>query len=331
MERKHDGMTRAIRAIRLNGHNQPIAVERVPLREPGPEEVVVDLAYAGVNPVDGYAARGRVAAQAPLPRTLGGEAAGWLDGKPVLVTGGGAGTAVDGVWAEAITIGRRFVLPLPGSVDLAQAACLGIAGITAWNTVIDLARVSSADRVLELGAGGGVGMSILSMAASRGARVLGQVGSEGKAAAVRAFGADLVGGAVTVDVVVADAANLAEQAAAFAPTAVFDPLGGAFTRAALSVLAPRGRLVLFGTSSGTEAELALQPLYRNGHKILGYGGLSLTEAERTAAASAAAAALAEGNLRIHVGRTVALSQAADLFDLLADRSLAGKLVIDCTA
>jgi NADPH2:quinone reductase len=314
---------RTIRAIRLHAHDEAVRVEQVPLREPAADEVVVELAYAGVNPVDGYAARGLVAAQAPLPRTLGGEAAGWLDGKPVLVTGGGAGTMIDGVWAQAITIGRRFVLPLPESVDLAQAACLGVAGITAWNTVVDLAQVSGADRALVLGASGGVGMAIVSLAASRGARVLGQVGSEGKAAALRAFGGE------GVEVAVADAANLAERVAAFAPTVVFDPLGGAFTPAALSVLAQRGRLVLFGTSAGSDAELRLQPLYRNGHRILGYAGLSLTEAERTAGAAAAAAALAHGDLRIHVGRTVALRQGGNLFDLLADRSLAGKLVIDC--
>ena len=312
-------MTQLIRAVRLVAHGAPVIIDAVPLREPDPHEVVA-LTHAGANPVDGYAARGLVAPDAPLPRTLGGEAAGRLDGRPVLVTGGGLGTASDGVWAEAVTVDRRWVYALPDSVDLAQAACLGVAGVTAWNTVVTAAEVGSGDRVLVLGAGGGVGLAVVSLALSRGARVLGQVGSASKAAVVARFGAE---------VVVADAVTLSEAAGTFAPTVVIDPLGGAFTPAALSILADRGRLVIYGTSAGTEAQLALRALYRSGQRILGYGGLGLTAEERGKAAAKAVAALSDGSLRIHVGRVIALSGAGRVFDELADRSLAGKLVIDC--
>ncbi len=313
-------MTRTVRAVRLTSHSEPVTVQEVALRDPGPGEVVVELTHAGANPVDGYAARGLVAADAPLPRTLGGEAVGWLDGAPVLVTGGGLGSQLDGTWAEAVTVDRRWVHQLPDSVDLAQAACLGTGGITAWNTVVVVGEVGPADRVLVLGAGGGVGLAVVSLALSRGATVVGQVGSEHKAAAVRGFGADAV---------VSDAAGLADAAGSFAPTVVIDPLGGAFTAAALGILADRGRHVIFGTSAGTEAEVALRPLYRSSQRILGYGGLGLSHEERAAGAAAAVAALSDGSLRIHVGRVVALSRAERVFDELADRSLIGKLVIDC--
>jgi NADPH:quinone reductase len=313
-------MTRRIRAVRLTSHSEPVSVSEVDLPEPGPDEVVVELISAGVNPVDGYGARGLVAPDAPMPRTLGGEASGLLDGRPVLVGGGGLGTVRDGVWAEAIVTDRRFVHPLPEGVDLIQAACLGVAGVTAWNTVVTVGEVGPGDRVLVLGAGGGVGLAIVSLALSRGATVVGQVGTASKAQVVGSYGADSV---------VADGQTLAAQVKDFAPTVVIDPLGGAFTPAALEVLAPRGRLVIYGTSAGTEAELALRPLYRSSQRILGYGGLGLTDDERAEGARQAVAALASGDLRIHVGRVLALTNAGRVFDELADRSLAGKLVIDC--
>ena len=315
-------MPRLIRAVRLSAHGAPLRVEEVALREPGPGEVVVELAAAAVNPVDRYAAQGLVAPDAPLPRTLGGEGAGWFDGEPVAIAGGGGlGSTADGTWAEAVVVERDKLIVLDSVVDLAAASGLGVAGVTAYKTVVEVGQVISSDRVLVLGAAGGVGLAIVSLALAAGARVLGQAGSEEKAAAVRAFGAEAC---------VADAGSLAAAARDFEPTVVFDPLGGGFTPAALSVLAPRGRHVIFGTSAGSQSEIALQPLYRGSQRILGYGGLGLSAAERQAGAEAAAGALTEGRLRIHVGKVIALSEAAGVFDALTDRSLAGKLVIDCS-
>ncbi len=311
-----------IRAARLSAHGAPLRVEEMELPDPGPGEVVVELAAAGVNPVDRYAAQGMVAVDGPLPRTLGGEGAGWLDGAPVAVaSGGGLGSTADGTWAEAVVVARDKLIALDPRVELSAAAGLGVAGVTAYKTVVEVGEVTSADRVLVLGAAGGVGLAIVSLALAAGARVLGQAGSAGKADAVRAFGAEAV---------VADADSLAASARDFVPTIVFDPLGAGFTPAALAILAPRGRHVIFGTSAGSQSEIALQPFYRGSQRLLGYGGLGLSAAERHAGAQAAAAAMEDGRLRIHVGKVVALSEAAGVFAALGDRSLAGKLVIDCT-
>ncbi len=316
-------MTRSVRALRLIAHGAPLRLEEVTLPEPGPGEVVVDLAAAGVNPVDRYGALGLVAADGPLPRTLGAEATGWLDGKPVLVHGGGLGSQRDGVWAEAVVAQRDDVVPLDPSLNMTAAAGLGIVGITAWNVVAEVGKVTSADRVLVLGAGGGVGLSVISLALSAGATVMGQVGSPAKREMVRAFGAQPV---------VADASALADAARDFAPTIIFDPLGGDFTSAALSVLVSKGRHVVYGTSAGTSAALELRSLYRASQSLLGYGGLGLSDTERREGARAAAAAMAAGSLRIHVGRVLPLSEAAGHPGVLAsitDRSLAGKLILDC--
>src|ERR1700750_3116031 len=110
-------MPREITALRLESHGAPLRLERVPLPDPGPDEGVVDMVGGGGNPGDRYGAEGRVAAEGPLPRTLGGEAAGYCDGKPVLVNGAGLGSMRDGVWAEAVTAPRSALTPLSPTAD----------------------------------------------------------------------------------------------------------------------------------------------------------------------------------------------------------------------
>jgi NADPH2:quinone reductase len=281
--------------------------------------VLVDLRYAGVNPVDRYAVEGRVAADAPLPRTIGQEAAGYLDGAPVLVVGGGLGSARDGVFASAAVVPRDTVFELPPDVALDQASALGIVGLTAWR-VVELAEIGPDDRVLVLGGSGGVGQSAISYAASKGAQVWGQTGSAEKVDAIREFGAK--------EAVVADAAGLPDAVREFAPTAVIDPLGGEFTSSALTLIEPRGRLVLFGTSAGQESKIALQQLYRNGIQLRTYAGLIATPAERQEGVSRAIEEFAAGRLRIRVGRVVPLDDVNEAFAALSARAVVGKVVLD---
>lgn len=307
-----------VSAARLVRHGAPLTVEDVDLPDPGPDEVRVQLAFAGVNPVDRYQAEGKVAPDGPCPRTLGGEASGHLDGRPVLVAGGGVGSRRDGVWAEAAVVPRSAVVPLPEGVDLQAAAAMGVAGLTAWN-LARLTGIGAGDRVLVLGASGGVGQVAVSLVASLGAQVCGQTGRASKADAIRAQGADRV--------VVCDATSLAETVTDFRPTVVLDPLGGAYTGAAVSVLEPRGRLGLFGTSAGGEGQVPLQELYRKGLRVLGYGGLLLGDEERREGLSAALEALADGRLRVAVDRTLPLAQVNDALALFADRALSGKVLL----
>jgi NADPH2:quinone reductase len=306
------------RAARLVEHGKPLEVQDVDLREPGPDDVLVELLFAGVNPIDRYIVEGQVAPDAPLPRTPGSEASGRLEGRPVLVSSGGLGVERDGTWAEAVVAPRRFVFEAPEGADLHEVAAMGVAGLTAWN-VVDLAEVTSGDRVLVLGAGGGVGLPIVGLAAAMGATVWGQTSSEGKAEAVRAQGADRV--------VVTDAAGLTDSIGDLRPTVVIDPLGDGFTAAALTAMETYGRLVLFGTSAGAEATLPLQQLYRNGARILGYAGLQLTHEQRRKGLEQALDALARRRLRIPVSRVFPLEDVNEALRSLAERTVTGKAVL----
>ncbi len=165
-----------MRAARLVEHGKPLEIDQVELPTPADDEVLVELAYAGVNPVDRYNALGTVAPDGPIPRTLGGEASGHADGVAVVVSGGGLGSTRDGVFAEAAVVPRTSVFPIPDGVSVRDAAAVGIVGVTAFE-VVELATLTPSDRVLVLGGSGGVGLSVISYAASKGAQVWGQTGS----------------------------------------------------------------------------------------------------------------------------------------------------------
>lgn len=309
-----------VRAARLRRHGEPCSVEEVPLAQPADGEVRVELEFGGVNPIDSYIAQGRVNPDGPLPRTLGGEASGTSGGRPVLVAGEGLGAVRDGVWAEAANVPHGAVLPIPEGVELRAAAAMGIAGLTALKCVRELARVTSDDRVLVLGASGGVGSMLVSLAVAAGATVWGQTGSEDKAAQIAQQGASRV--------LVGDHDALTEAFSEFEPTVVFDPLGDGFVPLAIQALVPRGRLISFGVSAGAEVTLNMQLLYRKMISVLGYGGMQLRPEERRAGLQAALKALSVGELKVRIDDVLALDGVNEAFARLAQRQVQGKLLLD---
>lgn len=308
------------RVARLVEHGRPLVVDEVELAQTADDEVVVDMAYGGVNPVDRYGALGRVAPDAPLPRILGSEGSGTVDGRPVLVRGHGLGTSRDGLWATRAVVPAAATVDVPAGVALDAAAAMGVAGVTAWRVVTEKARVTGEDRVLVLGASGGVGSIAVSVAHSLGATVWGQTTSRDKAGWVAQRGADRA--------VVADAASLAEAVAELRPTVVIDPLGDGFTGAGVEALEPRGRLVIFGTSADTHGDVPLQALYRKSLTVYGYGGLIEIDDVLAGHIADAMDALRDGRLEVVVDRILPLDRVDDAFELLEQRAVQGKLLLD---
>ncbi len=312
-----------VRAARLVEHGQPLQVEAVDLADPAAGEVVVTMRYAGVNPIDRYGALGRAAPDGPVPRTLGLEGVGTVGDRTVVVHGGGLGSARDGLWATAAVVPEPLLVDVPAGVELPVAASIGIAGVTAWRVVTDLGAVTAADRVLVLGASGGVGSIAVSVAHAAGATVCGQTGSDAKIERIEAQGADRV--------VVGGADDLADQLADFRPTLVIDPLGGEFTGAAVAAMAEHGRLALFGASAGTDGPVPLQLLYRKGLTIVGYGGLLEPDDVTVRWIAETLRAVVDGRLRVPIDSVVPLGDVNDALDRLTDRSLEGKVVLDLQA
>jgi NADPH2:quinone reductase len=309
-----------VTAARLVRHGEPLELEELELGEPGEEEALIEVAYGGVNPVDMYGAQGLAAKDGPVPRTLGTEGSGTVDGRPVLVRGFGIGTMRDGLWATAAIVPRAALIDLPEGVNLPQAAAMGVAGATAWRTVTELAEVTADDTVLVLGASGGVGSIIVSLAHGAGATVAGQTGRAAKRDWISALGADYV--------VVSDGAGLAEALVDLPPTVVFDGLGGQFTGAAIEAMQPHGRLVLFGTSAGLTGEVSLRQLYRKGITVRGYAGLLASNEAIRAALDQALRALASGQFAVPIDSELPLDQVNVAFELIKGRRLHGNLVLD---
>ncbi|ROO88194.1 NADPH:quinone reductase-like Zn-dependent oxidoreductase [Actinocorallia herbida] len=185
-------------AARFTRYGPPevIRIERVPVPEPGPGEVLVEVAATSFNPTEAALRAGLLRAMLPLdlPYTPGWDVAGtvvrgagrWSAGDRVLARvdagGGAAGHAV----AKAAEL-----VAAPAAPPLAHAAAIPVAGLTAWQAVVEHAAVGEGEHVLINGAGGGIGGFAVQLAKSRGAFVT-ATASPRSAEAVLAQGADRV-------------------------------------------------------------------------------------------------------------------------------------------
>jgi NADPH2:quinone reductase len=188
-----------MRAIRVHGFGGPevMTVETVPDPTPGPGEVVVRLAAAGVNPVDTYIRSGPYANLPRLPYTPGMDGAGVVSavgdpggrfsvGDRVYVAG-----SISGSYADQALCAADQIHPLPSALDFAQGAALGVPYATALRAW-DLAGVGPGDCVLVHGATGGVGIAAVQLGKMLGLRVIGTGGTEAGRALVLQQGAERV-------------------------------------------------------------------------------------------------------------------------------------------
>lgn len=307
-------------AVRVTKPGGPLSLERLTLRPAGRDEVTVHLRYAAVNPLDHHILAATALSAAGLPRTLGVEGVGEAEGQWFVVYDDDLGVARDGTWAEYVTVPRDVLVPVPSGLDLRLAACAGVAGATAVRTTCELGEVGSDDRVLVLGAGGGIGTAITSLARSRGACVWGQVGSEAKVDAVLQANA--------VPVIAASAAELRQQVSNLGITVAFDALGGDYTSALVEALAIGGRLVSYGISAGSRASLSMRSVSMKNLTISGYGARTEPPAEVRADIRTALRYLATGQLAIRIDQVVPLAEADRALAALANRKVSGKILLD---
>jgi NADPH:quinone reductase len=307
-----------MRALMLEEFGRPLRPVEVDEPRPGPGEVLVEIAYASVNPLDVWVCAGQLpAVRAPL--VPGVEGSGTVEGQPVVVHGGGLGIVRDGTYRERAAVPETSVIALPQEVDLAQAAALGVAGVTAWRLVHEVARVGPDDRVVVLGASGGVGSLLVQLARALGAEVWGQTSSAAKSDAIQEEGAH--------GVWVIEGDGLVDARPPIEPTVVFDPLGDGYTALAIRILEIGGRLAIFGTSAGSRAELELRDLYRKGLSVLGYSGLASKPEDLAAALRACIGEVAAGRLRVRIDEVLPLERGEEAHQRLRERRVRGKLLL----
>jgi NADPH2:quinone reductase len=254
------GGMRAAQIVELGGAPRVADVE-----EPS-GDVVVAIEAVALNPLDLSVGSGRFyGGHPPLPYAPGCEAVGRTgDGRQVYLFGDGRGVSKPGFLAERVAVPDDLPLELPGDLDAATAAALGIAGIAGWVPVAWRAGIRPDDRVLVLGATGTVGRI-----AVQAARLLG---------AGTVVGASRSGGGETI--------GLDEIGDAFGEdgfTVCIDPLWGAPLANALGFAARHARIVHLGQSAGPESPLRSADVRGKELLVRGHSNFALSADERARA------------------------------------------------
>jgi NADPH2:quinone reductase len=302
----------------MHRHGEPVFDSDVFDPVPGPDEKLVEMAFAGINPVDVFIMQGHVAPEAPLPRVLGIDGAGYLDGKPVMIHGAGIGVFRDGTIAERVVAPPVAVVPIPDGVSLEAATGCGNAGATAVR-LFQLAKTETGDRAFVLAASGSVGAAICSLLKAAGIQVWGQVRRYSAVEFVRDAGATPL---VTESPEALGTAVAREQ-----PNILFDPLGGKWTTAAIEMLPLDARHIVYGTITGQTIEFDLRKFYRRSGTMLSYRGIMEPPARLREAVELALDAVADGRMRIPVGPRLPMSSAAQGYNLIRT-SHAGRIIVE---
>ena len=229
------------------------------------------------------------------------------------------GTLRAGAWAETVAVPTRSLAVLPAGVSFAQAATLPIAGLTAQFALAKYGGSLLGRTILVTGASGGAGNFAVQLATLAGARVVGLVRKPQDSAAVRAAGAAEV--AVGED---------GSAAAALGPyDLIVDSVGGAVLGDALSLLAPDGACVSFGTTAGERVTFDARRFYGTGG-LRFYGLIVFHELERepaTVGLARLAGLVANGRLRPPIEVEAPWAEVGTVAQRLLDRGYTGKAVL----
>ncbi|MFF1546996.1 zinc-binding alcohol dehydrogenase family protein [Streptomyces sp. NPDC058291] len=321
-----------MRAVEFQEYGGPEVLRLVEAAtpEPGPGQVTVDAAYAGVNFAD-LKARAEGYRVPSLPFRPGLEVSGRIravgDGVQGLRPGQEVAALVGGgAYAEVVVADAVTVFPLPEGLDLRTAAALPTVVPTAHALLHEVGRLRAGETVLVQGAAGGVGTVAGQLARAAGAgAVYGVVSSAAKAEHALAHGYDEVftGEAFAEDVRRATDGRGVDL--------VLDPVGGDTLRRGLDALAVFGRLVSFGNASGAEPWHVGQPeLYAQGVSIGGFSILTLAQSAPDALRALAERSfrtVSDGTVSLPVTAEFALADAAEAHRLMGGRTSTGKLLL----
>ncbi|MFC5381107.1 NAD(P)H-quinone oxidoreductase [Aquipuribacter nitratireducens] len=318
------------------GGPEALVVREVPEPEPGPGEVVVEVAAAGVNRADLLQRRGRYDPPPGTPAWPGLECSGHVvavgEGVDGLAVGEPVVALLDGGgYAERVRVRAGQVMPVPDGVDLVEAAALPEAAATVHSNVVWTARGGAGLRRGEVflvhGATSGIGSFATQLASALGARAFATAGSPQKVAAAAAFGAERVLDYRSDDL----AAVLREVTAGAGVDVVLDPVGARYLGLHLEVLAPEGRLVVIGLMGGTTAELDMATLMRR--RLTVHGSTLRARPWREKAEICAEVVrdvwplVADGRVRPVVDRVLPLERAAEAHRVLEAGEHVGKVLL----
>ncbi len=328
-------MAGTMRAIEIRGFGGPevlVPAER-PVPVPGPGEVLVRVAAAGVNRPDVAQRRGVYPPPPGASDIPGLEIAGEVvalgpgaarhrvgDRVTALVTGGG--------YAEFCAAHEALALPVPEGLSLTEAAALPETLFTVWHNVFERGRLTAGETLLIHGGSSGIGTTAIQLAHARGARVIATAGSDEKCAACRRLGAEQAVNYRTADFVAAVKTATGGRGA----DVILDMVGGSYLNRNLEAAAVEGRIVQIAVLEGGQPEIALFTLMRKRLTLTGSTLRPRPVADKAAMARAILAEVwplvAAGRLRPPIDRVYPLAGAAEAHRRMESSAHIGKIVLE---
>lgn len=251
---------RVVETVQAGGPEALVVRER-PMPVPGPDEVLIRIAAAGVNRADVLQRRGVYPSPPGAAPWPGLEAAGTVTvvganvrelvpGSEVCVLLAGGG------YAEYCTAPATLCMPVPAGLTLVESAALPEAYFTVWSNLYEFARLKWGERLLVHGGASGIGVTAIQLARERGSSVYVTAGSDTKCRFCEELGAERAINYRTTDF----AAAIHESTQGRGVDVVLDMIGGDYFTRNLVALAPDGRLVIIATQGGAEAQLDIRTI-----------------------------------------------------------------------
>ncbi|KAG6264723.1 hypothetical protein E4U49_001476 [Claviceps purpurea] len=319
---------RTMKAIQITETGGPsiLQLKDVPVPEPSASQVLVKNEFSGVNYIDTYFRTGLYPAQ--LPIILGREAAGTVVASQSSQVPVGTRVVYMGMgtYAQYSAVELSSVIQIPEDLSTEKAVAVYLQGLTAWTLIKEAANVQKGQWTLVHAAAGGVGLLLVQMLRSIGAKVIGTASTEEKRELAKTKGAEW-----TIDSGEGVVAKVKEITGGHGIDAIFDGVGMATFDADLEMIAPKGHLVSFGNASGAVPPVNILKLGAKNVKLVrpvlyGY----ITERKDLEAYSQELFTLvASGKLDVVIHDVYPLSEVARAHVDIESRKTTGKLLIRC--
>ena len=325
----------AARAVKIRGAGgvEVLHIEDIEVREPGPHEVLVEVAAAGLNRADTLQRRGMYPAPPGAPPDVPGlEYAGTVAALGPGVTSTKAGNRVMGIvsgggMATRVVVHEREIVHVPETLTLEQAAAVPEVFFTAYDALFTQGKLALGETVLVHAVGSGVGTAALQLAHTAGARVIGTSRTQDKLDRCRELG--LVHGVLAEGARFHQAVH--EHTGGAGVDLVLDVVGAAYLEENVRALALRGRMVMLGLMGGMAGSLPLGLLLNKRLTVTGSVLRARPLEEKAALAQEFAARVvplfARGQLAPVVGEVLPMSEIAAAHERMEKNENFGKIVL----
>ncbi len=324
-----------MKAVRFHevGGPEVLRIEEVTLREPGPGEVTLDVAAAGLNRAESMYFHGQYLEQPQLPSGLGYEVVG-----TVLKVGPGVDASLVGkrfgtipgfsmnrfpALAEQAVVPVKELAALPESLTPVQGAAVWMQYATAYGALVELGKVAPGDFVIVTAASSSVGLAAIQIVRAQGATSIATTRTSAKKQRLLDLGADHVIATQEEDL----PARVSEITGGKGARIVFDPVGGSYVATLAQAVAVDGTIFMYGMLSGEPTEYPMAA-FGKGIALTGYSLLQMKVPGRLEAMKTYIQdRLADGRFKPEIAKVFPFPQVVDAYRYLESNQQVGKVVI----